>query len=182
MVSASTPALVNNQGHDGVRVPHLTRATFVPSPHKRWHGGHELDNPRRLSRVLGHPHRPPDGVRKVRDDAISPPPNLISEETKASRKPRPDRSLDRHAALDAPTVDDRGLLDHESALGKLRDERRMVEVIPRSPLDPSGDGLEQLAAQPDDMRARAERNPIQVDVGKRIGVLRLGAVSSLHAG
>jgi hypothetical protein len=32
------------------------------------------------------------------------------------------------------------------------------------------------------MRARADRNPIQVNVGTRLGVLRLGAVSSLHAG
>jgi hypothetical protein len=57
----------------------------------------------------------------------------------------------------------------------------MVEVVARSTLDPSGNGLDQLAAQPDDMRARPERNPIEVDVGMRLGVLRLDAVvSSLH--
>jgi hypothetical protein len=32
------------------------------------------------------------------------------------------------------------------------------------------------------MRARAERNPIQVDVGTRLGSFASVAVSSLHAG
>jgi hypothetical protein len=115
-----------------------------------------------LNRVIRHPHGARDSLGDIGDDAVSPPADLVPEEPEASSESRADRSLQDYAASFAVRVGDRGLLDHEAALGSDDDESRVIEVARRSPLHTRGDRLEQPSAQPHDVLPRAQRDPVEI--------------------
>jgi hypothetical protein len=121
-----------------------------------------------LSRVIRHTHAR-DSLGDIGDDAVSPPADLVPEKPEASSESRADRALQDHAASFAVCVGDRGLLDHEAALGGDDNEGRVIEVAGTSSLYTGADRLEHPSAQPHDMLPRAERDPVEIDGCGRLG-------------
>jgi hypothetical protein len=60
---------------------------------------------------------------------------------------------------------DRRLLDHERSLRKFDLKRGVVEIARRPPLQPRGQRLVDASVEPDEVPARAERQPVQVNPG-----------------
>src|SRR5918994_175314 len=76
---------------------------------------------------------------------------------------------------------------HETAFGDDHDERRVVQVEPRTLVEPRTGGLEQLAAQPHDVLARPKGDPVQiygcetaVQIRGRVGHVGVHTRSSDH--
>jgi len=115
-----------------------------------------------LCRVIRHAHGARDSLGDIGDDAVSPPTDLVPEEPEASSESRADRSLQDHAASFPVRVWDRGLLDHEAALGSDDDESRVIEVARTSSLHTRADPLEQLSGQPHDVLPHAQRDPVEI--------------------
>ena len=97
--------------------------------------------------------------------ATAPEPDLVAEDPKSGRPASADGSFgDNTAILSAPVVD-RRLLDHERSLRELDLKRGVVEVAGRPPLQPRGQRLIHASVEPDEVPARAERQPVQVNPG-----------------
>jgi hypothetical protein len=136
---------------------------FVSTPDKWWNGRHQIEDLSGMCQVVRNPHGTRDSVRYVRDDAVSPPPDLVAEYPEASGESSSDRSLHDGAVLVAVSTGDRGLLDDEATVGDDNHEGRVVEVIRPASVKPCADRLEQPSAQPDDVRSRTQRDPIEID-------------------
>jgi len=76
-----------------------------------------------------------------------------------------DRPFRHDAAPRTVRVADGRLLDHEAPLRKPHLERGVVEVARRAPSDPGRQRLEQPAVEADEVAARAERQPVEIDGG-----------------
>jgi hypothetical protein len=122
-------------GDHRVRVPHLARVAFVSTPDQGGDVLHEIEDLRRSVRVLRHPDGARDSLRDVGDDAVSPPTDLISEETETPDEPRSDRSLHDHSPSFTVMIGDRGLFDHEAASRGADNESGVIEVARASPLN-----------------------------------------------
>ena len=97
--------------------------------------------------------------------ATAPEPDLVAEDPESARPASADGAFgDDTALLSAPVVD-RRLLDHERSLREFDLKRGVVEVARRPPLQPRGQRLVDASVEPDEVPARAERQPVQVNPG-----------------
>jgi hypothetical protein len=135
-------------GDERIRVPHLSCLTLVPSPDECWHGGYEIEETPRVSQIARQLLWAVDRLAHVREDSVAPPAGLVTEDPEASRPAAPDRTFDDNATCRPVIVADGRLLDHEPALRHAHDERRVVEVRGRPPLDSSCDSLIEAPIQP----------------------------------
>jgi hypothetical protein len=145
-----------------VRVPHLTCAEFIAAPHNpRDVWNQSEDTPGDVC-VFGNALWALDRFLDVRDDAVTPAPYLVPEEPKTASRAASHRAFGDHSACGAVLLC-RSLLDHEAAFGHVNDERRVVEVTRAAMRESSGDGLENLAVQPDRVASRTKGQPVEVD-------------------
>lgn len=106
-----------------------------------------------------------DGLGDVRYVATAPEPDLVAEDAKSARPASADGAFgDDTALLSAPVVD-RRLLNHERSLREFDLKRGVVEVARWPPLQPRGQRLVDASVEPDEVPARAERQPVQVNPG-----------------
>ena len=119
--------------------------------------------------------------------SAAPEPDLVAEDPKSARPATADGAFGDDAALLAAPVGDRRLLDDELRLRDFDLERGVVEVTGRTPLHPRRQRLVDATVEPDEVPARAERQPVQVDrrlssrvagqrvaLGRHIGEYRSG--------
>jgi hypothetical protein len=118
--------------------------TFVSTPNKWWNGRHQIEDLCGTCEVVRNSHGTRDSVRHVRDDAVSPPSDLIPEDPEVSGESGSDRSLHNAAVLLAFNAGDWGLLDDEATAGHDDHESRVVEVTRPAAVKTGADGLEQL--------------------------------------
>jgi hypothetical protein len=89
-------------------------------------------------RVVREPLRALDSLGDVGDDAAGLAAELVAEDTEAPCPVSSDRSAGDDPTLLAVPAQNGSRLDHESPLGHLDDERRVVEVARRTTPEPSG--------------------------------------------
>jgi hypothetical protein len=162
-------------GDHRVRVPHLARVAFVSTPDQGGDVLHEIEDLRRSVRVLRHPDGARDSLRDVWDDAVSPPTDLISEETETSDEFRSDRSFQDDSPPLTLMIGDRRLFDHEAARRGGDNESRVIEIARTSSLKTRADHLEKPPAQPHDVLPRAQRYPVEIHRCGRLECIARGS-------
>ena len=150
-------------GSQRVRVPHLASVQPIAAPDRSGHTGNQVENPPCDACVVCDSHRAPDGVGDVGDDALAPAPDLIPEEPEPSSPFRSHCALGDHPTLLSPSVANLGHLDDEPTLGSGHHESRVEQRAARAALNQGQESLVELPADPHDVRACAERNPVEVD-------------------
>jgi hypothetical protein len=156
------PGAGDQPGHDRVRVPHLACVEFVAAPNGRRHLRHKFEQPPCAFGIVAQALRALDRLGNIRNDAVAPAAHLVAEEAEAAGYAYADRASGDDAAL-AAFAPCRRLLDHESSLGHVYFERRVVEVGAVAVLQARRERLEDEAVQADGVAAGAEREPIEVD-------------------
>ncbi|HEY7258606.1 MAG TPA: hypothetical protein VH459_06020 [Gaiellales bacterium] len=127
-----------------------------------------VQNATRNPRIAGQPERAVDGLADVRNHAVTPAPHLVAEDPRPGRPAGAHRAFDDDAALGPPSVRHRSLLDHEpSFAGEVDDKRGVVEVACLAVCEPRRDGLEDAPVQPHRHASGAQRQPVEVDGGRR---------------
>ena len=111
---------------------------FVAAPDRRRHLGHKLEQPPSTVGVVAQPTRAFDSLGDVRDNPVTPAPNLVAEQPKATRRSCPDWTHGDDAALAALAPGGR-LLDDETSLWEAYLECRVVEVAAVAVLEPRRD-------------------------------------------
>src|SRR5918994_6730845 len=95
--------------------------------------------------------------------SAAPEADLVAEDSEAARPQSADGTFgDDYSVLAAPVVY-RRLLDHERSLWEFDLQRGVVEVVRAAALQPGRQCLVQTAVEPDEVPARAEGQPVQVD-------------------
>jgi hypothetical protein len=107
---------------DRVRVPHLACLELITSPDRRRHAINLLEDTAGHRRVITKSPRTVDGLVNVRDDTISPTPDLVAKQPKSCRKAGNDWSLTDNAALGSVSMC-RCLFDDEPPIWNNDDER-----------------------------------------------------------
>jgi hypothetical protein len=157
------PRAGDQPGDHRVRVPHLARAELVAAPHRRRHLGDEREQPSRRDLIVAEALRPVDRLRGVGDDAVAPATDLVAKEPEDAGYATADRPLGDDAAFVAVAPWDRRHLDHEPPLRYTHLECGVVQVTAFSPPEPSRNPLEDTPVEPNDVTARAQRQPVEVD-------------------
>ena len=106
-----------------------------------------------------------DGLGDVWYVATAPQPDLVAEDPESGRPASADGTFGDHTAFLAAPVVDRRLLDHERCLREFDLKRGVVEVARGPPLQPRGQRLVDASVEPDEVPARAEWQPVQVNPG-----------------
>src|SRR4029453_4109524 len=91
--------------------------------------------------------------------------DLAAEESQATGRARPDRTLGDDAAL-AALAPGRRLLDHEPALRDLPLERGVVEVAAITACEPRREPFEDAPVPADGVTASAQRQPVEINRGR----------------
>jgi hypothetical protein len=146
-----------------VRIPHLTSAELITTPDGRRDARNLVEHAPSALLLAGEPPRAVDGLGDVRDVAAAPEPDLVAEDPKAPRPASADGALGDDAALLAAPVVNRRLLDHERSLRNFDLKRGVVEVARWPPLQPRRKRLVEATVEPDEVPARAEGQPVQVN-------------------
>ena len=171
--------------HEGVRVPHVTRAELVSPPGQRRDLGQQRQNSSYLSRIPCNPARPADSFLEVRDGPAGPAPDFIAEGAGPAERTRSDRPLADDAATRCGNVPHWSHLDRVAHAVVLDLQGGVVQVAPGSSLSSRDDTLIDSAVPADTPPARTERKPVQVDP-RRVHVSdprrRVRAPSSRAAG
>ena len=157
------PTARKDPGDNRVRVPHLPRAELVTAPYGRRYRWQCVEDSFRNLHIVGHPDRASDRLIDVGNGATSPAPNLIAEDPVSPEPSHSDGTLRHHTSPFAMQIRYRRLLDHEVTFWRGDDERRMVEITARTTGNESRRRLEELPADPNDVRSGAQRDPVQVD-------------------
>src|SRR5215207_2904284 len=110
------PTACNDPRDHGVRVPHLTRAELVTTPHRGRDPRDCVKHAPSARFLVAEPPRAGDGLRDIRYVATGPEPDLVAEDPKLACPARADGALGDDATLHAAPVVDRRLLDHERSL------------------------------------------------------------------
>ncbi len=161
-------------GGDGIRVPHLTAPQFVSTPGHRRHRRQRVDDSPALIRVISHTDRAGNGQGEVRNGAVPPAPDLVSEQAESIGSSEADRTLGNDTALFAVCVGDRSLLDGVAAFRQSDDERRMIEIAGWPMLHLRGEPLEEFSAQSDNARTGTKGDPVEIR-GATSGHVRPGS-------
>ena len=157
------PTARKDPGDNRVRVPHLPRAELVTAPYGRRYRWQCVEDSFRNLDIVGHPDRASDRLIDVGNGASSPAPNLVAEDPESPEPSHSDGTLRYHTSPFAMQIRYRRLLDHEVTFWRGDDERRMVEITPRTTGNESCRRLKELPADPNDVRSGAQRDPVQVD-------------------
>jgi hypothetical protein len=108
------------------------------------HRGHQFEQPPCAFGIVAQALRALDRLGNIRNDAVAPAAHLVAEEAQAAGCACADRASGDDAAL-AAFAPCRRLLDHESSLGHVYFERRVVEVGAVAVLQARRDRLEDEA-------------------------------------
>jgi len=166
-----------------IGVPHVAGVQLVSTPYGRWDGRDEIEDALRASEVVRDADRARDGLVRIGDRASAPSADLVTEQPEPTGPSCPDRTFNDDTTLSSLAVPDRRGLDHEPAVGDAHLQRGVEKGAPRATVDEGCDPLVDLPAQPNNMRARAEGDPVEIDGsgrerGGHAGSLR---VSRLYA-
>jgi hypothetical protein len=104
--------------------------------------------------IVGDPDWASDRLVDVGNLPVSPAPYLVAEDSKATQPSHSDRTLRHHTSSFAMQVRNRSLLNHVVTVWSGDDQRRMVEITPRTTGNESRRGFEELPADPHNVRAR----------------------------
>ena len=135
------------------RAPRQGRARTLPIEHPV------------CTRIRAQANRAFDGLGDVGYDAVAPAAHLVAEEPQTPGPAIADGASSDDSALGAVAVRDRCLLDHEASLRHAHLERGVVEVADRVDGGSTPSRLEDAAVEADEVSARAERQPVEVDRG-----------------
>ena len=158
------PRADEHPGDERVRRPHLPHPELVAPPHRCRRLRREREHAARDAGVVRQALRGRGRVGDVGNDAVAPAANLVAEEAEAAEPPAPDRTAGDHVRS-RPDAPGGRLLDRDGASPGADAERGVEERTAPAPLPPRDDRLVEEAAPPDDVPARAERQPVQVDEG-----------------
>jgi hypothetical protein len=89
-----------------------------------------------------------DGLVDIRDHAVAPPPDLVTEDSEPACPATPNRTFGNHSAFITVLVAGGRLLDYEPVPSDVNHEGRVVQVARRAPLKSRGNGLEDDSIQP----------------------------------
>src|SRR4029453_18245277 len=124
--------------------------------------GLKLEQPPSTIGVVTERSRAFDSLGDVRDNPVTPAPNLVAEQPKATRRACPDGTYGDDATF-AALAPGRRLLDDEPSLSKAYLECRVVKVAAVAVLDPRRDPLEDPSVEADRVAAAPQRQPVEVD-------------------
>jgi len=150
-------------GDNRVRVPHLTRAKFVTAPYWRRYRRQSFEDPFCNLDIVGDPDRDSDRLIDVGNRASSPTANLVAEDPESPEPSHSDWTLSYHTSSFAVQIRYRRLLDHELTFWRGDDERRMIEITPRTTGNESRRRLKEPSTDPNDVRFSTQQDPVQVD-------------------
>ena len=126
------PATRQDPRDNRVRVPHFPCVELVAAPHRCRYRRQSLEDSSGDLAVLGDPDRAPNRLIDVGNAALPPTPNLIAEDPESAKPAHSDWTLRHHTSTLALQIRNRRLLDHEVTFWQRNDERRMVEIAPRT--------------------------------------------------
>lgn len=133
--------------------------------------------------LVSDPHWARDRVTEVGDHPVTPASNFVAKDPEASEETTSDRSLaDDAALLPSDIVNDGRHLDEVPTTARVGDERRVVEVAARTPLDQGSESLVDHPARADHSLTGTERDPVQVqarNLGSQV-LLNLGTPCRRH--
>jgi len=150
-------------GDNRVRVPHLTRAKFVTAPYWRRYRRQSFEDPFCNLDIVGDPDRDSDRLIDVGNRASSPTANLVAEDPESPEPSHSDWTLSYHTSSFAVQIRYRRLLDHELTFWRGDDERRMIEITPRTTGNESRRRFKEPSTDPNDVRFSTQQDPVQVD-------------------
>ena len=134
--------------NDRVGVPHLAGTALVSAPDECGNIGHRVPQSLSDAWIVGQPVRAFHGLGDVGDDAVVPPPNLVSEDPRAPGPARTYWPFDNDSPLVAARVWDGSLFDHKASRGReVHLKRRVAEVGRRPVLQPCRHRLERSAVR-----------------------------------
>jgi hypothetical protein len=147
---------------------HISPAASSSRPQTGGCPGHQLEQPSRAVEIVAEAMRTLDRLADVRDHAVAPASDLVTEEAEPARRVRPDGTLGDDATLGPVAGAERCLLDHEASLRDANLERGVEEVAGGPPGEPRCRRLEEASVQTHRMAARAEREAVEVDAGAQL--------------
>src|SRR5439155_14430156 len=149
---------------DGIRVPHVACMQVVAPPDRSREIRRECKQPARPLRVIGQAARALYSLRDIRDEAIAPEPQLITEDPQPAGPATPNGAFGYDAALAAAVrPSDRCRLDHEAPLRYPDLERRVIQIACATASDPSRDPFVDAPVPVNEVPSGAERQPVQID-------------------
>ncbi|MFL5889391.1 MAG: hypothetical protein ACJ76M_09930 [Solirubrobacteraceae bacterium] len=104
-----------------------------------------------------------DGLGDVGNLSATPDADLVAKDPEPAGRATADGASGDDAPIGGAQVRDRCLLDHVRLLQELDLEGGVVEVAPRTPLDARRERLVDATIEPDEVAARAERQPVEID-------------------
>lgn len=91
-------------GDDGVGVPHIAGLELVAAPHRPRYLGGQSQDAHSMVRVGAEALRTLDRFDEIRDAAVAPAADLVTEQPKPSRAAHPDRALGNNTAFRSALV------------------------------------------------------------------------------
>ena len=161
------PAARDHPRNHRVRVPHVTRRELIATPH----GSRDLrdqveDTPRTIF-VVGQSPGAIHCLGDIGNVSVEPKTDLVAEYPKSACPATADGASGNDAPLLPAQVWDRRLLDDEGPLRDFDLKRGVVEIARRTPLQPRRQRLVDATVKPDETPTGAERQPVQIDCGRR---------------
>jgi hypothetical protein len=144
---------------------HFARPKLIATPHRSRDPPDHLEEAPRTIFLVGQSPRTVYGLGDVGNVSVAPHANLVAEYPKSACPATADGASGNDAPLLPAQVWDRRLLDDERPLRDLDLERGVVEIAPRTPLNPGHERLVGATVEPDEVPTCAERQPVQVDPG-----------------
>jgi hypothetical protein len=138
---------------------------LVTAPDRRGNVGRQREQPAGAARIDAEATRALDGIGRIRDLAVAPAADLVSEEAESAGRTDSHRPLGNDATRGGIPISHRRLFDHEAGLRQPHLERRVIQIAPISALESGDNCLEDQSVEPDRVATRPERQPVQVDRG-----------------
>jgi hypothetical protein len=140
---------------------------LVSAPHGSRDRRHQIKDPLRGSEVVRDANRARYRLARIRNGASAPSADLVAKQSEPTGSTCPDRTLGDNATFPSPLVPVRRGLDHEPAVGDVHLQGGVVKSESRAMLNEGFDRLVDLPIQTDDVAARTQRNPVEVDCSGR---------------
>ncbi len=171
-------------GREGVGVPHVTRCLLVPAPGAGREVRHEVQQTPGVLLVAAESLSASDGIRQIRDDAVTPAVDLVAEERRAAEDLESHGTDGDHAAVPRRQPPPWSHFDHVSSSDDKDLEGRVIERAALAMMVPCRDRLVQAPTPAHEARgfASAEWEPEQIDVGRRQRVTHRQSLAGSSAG
>jgi len=162
------PAARDHPSDHRVGVPHLAGRKLIASPDRCRDLRDQVEHAASTILVAGQSPRAIYGFGDVRNVSTKPKTDLVAEDPESACPPTADRALGDHPPLLTAPIVDRRLLDDVLRPWNLHLKCGVVEIARRTAVRSCRHGFVQTTVEPDEVPTGTERQPVQVDRGRRV--------------